>query len=224
MSMQVNLAIAAGTEEFKKLYKCVYEGHMLFLWLWYPPYSQSAARALGDVIGLDGCAVPDPDSKQDRYMNKLFQDNKDVVRQLWRQYRMTDEEKAEIAEMSRTNNSHLKQEDLVTKYPQYDMFLFLKYAALCTANHYIEGTFLNQSTSFRINMSDARLDRKMRYQQNIVHTIKKKVLLQAAARMTKKGCTAKHLTAVGTKEDCIHFCRIKKQILESEYVHEFIEH
>ena len=195
MSMQVNLAIAAGTEEFKKLYKCVYEGHMLFLWLWYPPYSQSAARALGDVIGLDGCAVPDPDSKQDRYMNKLFQDNKDVVRQLWRQYRMTDEEKAEIAEMSRTNNSHLKQEDLVTKYPQYDMFLFLKYAALCTANHYIEGTFSNQSTSFRINMSDARLDRSLR----ITHL-----------------CTTRASTSSGRDVRCSSTARIYRRTIEGQ--------
>ena len=215
---QVHLACQAAKKEFKKLYEFVYGGHMLFLWLWYPAYSRSAARALCNIIGLTGSTTLDLDDEKDEFMRKCFEDNKDIVRQLWIQYRMTDEECVEILEMTHTDNGFVKQDDLAAKYPHFDMFLFLKYAALCTANHYIEGTFSNHSTTLRTNMSDGRLDRKMRYDQNIAHKIKKKVLVEATARMVKKGCAASHVTPVGTKDDCRHICRIKKQILESMYV------
>lgn len=149
-------------------------------------------------------------------MHKCFEDDKDVVCQIWQQYRVTDEELAEIVAMSNTDNSQNKCKDLATKYPNLDLLFFLKYAALCTANHYIEGTFSNQQSAFRINMSDTRLDRKMRYQQNVVHPMQKRVLTEAIARVRKKGCKAKHVTAVGTKEDCRLICRIKQDILKRE--------
>ena len=212
--LQVHLAFQAAKKEFKKLYSCVYEGHMLFLWLWYPAFSRSAARALCSVIGLNAGSDLNPNDKKDMLMRKCFENSKDVVRQLWQQYKMTDEEADDIVAMSRTDNSHNKKEELVAKYPHYDLFLFLKYAALCTANHYIEGTFSNHSTALRKNMSDGRLDRKMRYQQNIVYKMKKEVVAQAAARMINKGCKAEHVTAIGTRLDCQRFCKFKQDILK----------
>ena len=164
---------------------------MLYLWLWHPEYSRSAARALSVVLNLTDSAAPDLDDNKDAFMNKLFQDNVDVVRQLWRQYQMTDDEVCDIGKMSHTDNSRKNQTDLATAYPHYDYFLFLKYAALCTANHYIEGSFSNQSTSYRINMSDERLDRNVRCKQNILHKVTKEVVRLAQERMSTKGCKTK---------------------------------
>ena len=169
---------------------------MLFLWLWHPEYSRSAARALGNVLGLPDKANLDMHDDKDAFMHQQFQKSADAVRQFWRQYLMTDEEVSDIVKMSHTDSSDKKQKDLVTAFPHYDYFLFIKYAALCTANHYIEGSFSNQGTSYRINMSDERLDRDVRCKQNILHEINKRVLREAQERMEKKGCK--------TKTRCIH--------------------
>ena len=196
------------------MYECVYEGHMLFLWLWYPAFCRSAARALCSVIGLESGSSLDANDKKDIFMGTCFEKSRVVVTNLWQQYKMTDGEVDDIIAMSHTDNSHRKKQDLVSKYPHYDLFLFLKYAALCTANHYIEGTFSNHATALRTNMSDARLDRKMRYQQNVVYKIKKEVEAQATARMIEKGCKGEHVTAVGTRADCQLICKMKKEILQ----------
>ena len=214
----MHLALKAAKKEFKKLYQCVYEGHMLFLWLWYPAFCRSAARALCSVIGLDTGSDLDPNDKKDMFMRTCFETNRVIVRQLWQQYEMTDDEVDNIITMSHTDNSHCKKEDLASKYPHYDLFLFLKYAALCTANHYIEGTFSNHATALRTNMSDGRLDRKMRYQQNVVYNIKKEVQSQATTRMIEKGCKGTHVTAVGTRADCQLICKMKQQILERKCI------
>ena len=191
MFFQVLAAVRACKKEFVKLYTCVYKSHMLYLWLWHPEYSRSAARALATTLNLVGSAAPDPNDKKDVYMFNLFQDDRNVVRQLWKQYHMTQDEVNDIVSMSHTDNSGKRQKDLAAVYPHYDYFLFIKYAALCTANHYIEGSFSNEKTSYRINMSDERLDRDVRCKQNILHQIKKEVVRQAQQRMARKGCKTK---------------------------------
>ena len=164
---------------------------MLYIWLWHPEYSRSAARALATTLNLADSAVPNPDDKKDVYMFNLFQDEADVVKKLWKQFQMTQDEVNDIVNMSHTDNSRKNQEDLAVAYPHYDYFLFIKYAPLCTANHYIEGSFSNEKTSHRINMSDERLDRDVRCKQNILHEIKKEVVRKAQIRMSRKGCTTK---------------------------------
>ena len=141
---QVQEAFVAAKKEFEKLYQCVYEGHMLFLWLWHPKYSRSAARALCSVLDIPDSADLDPHDIKDQFMCKQFEDSADVIRKLWLQYRMQDDEVADVVKMTRTDSSDKRQKDLATAFPHYDYFLFIKYAALCTANHYVEGTFSNQ--------------------------------------------------------------------------------
>ena len=186
---QVYKAFAACKKEFYKLYKSVYEGHMLYLWLWNPDYSRAAARGLCSVINVPGSAAPDPHDAKEQWMVKQFQNDADVIRKLWAQYRLTEAEVADIVQMSHTNNGGKTQEYMSTTYPHYDYLLFIKYAALCTANHYIEGSFSNIKSLHRINMSDARLDRDARYKQNIEYNIKKDVIEQAKARRATKGCS-----------------------------------
>ena len=189
---------------------------MLFLWLWHPEFSRAAARGLCTVINVPGSAVPDLNECKDQFMVRAFQNNADVVRKLWSQYQMQDLEVVDVVKMSHTDNSGKSQKDLAAAYPHYDYFLFIKYAALCTANHYIEGTFSNQvsnprtkippisstythpyiyvphqGTLHRINMSDARLDRDTRYKQNIEHCIHREVVVQAKSRRALKGCSSK---------------------------------
>ena len=129
------MAVQKCKKEFEKLYECVYQSHMLYLWLWHPGYSRSAARALGTTLNLPGSTVPDLHDKKDAFMHKVFQDNAGVVRQLWQQYHMTHDEVCDIVKISHTDSSGLKQTDLANTYAHYDLFLFLKYAALCKSLH-----------------------------------------------------------------------------------------
>ena len=63
--------------------------------------------------------------------------------------------------------AHHLQDDLAERFPAFDLFFFLKFDALCTANHFIEGSFSNK-----------------RY----LHPIVKQVIAKASARMKAKGC------------------------------------
>ena len=72
--------------------------------------------------------------------------------------------------------AHHLQDDLAERFPAFDLFFFLKFDALCTANHFIEGSFSNKGSLLRDNISDERLDRKARYRQNESHPIVKQVI------------------------------------------------
>ena len=122
---QVGSAFLKCQVEFEKLYSCVYEGHMLFLWLLYPALSRSAARGLCSVLNVVGGASPDPHDANDQWMVKQFQDNEDVIRKLWTQYRLEPDEVSDIVKMSNTDNSDKTQEYLIATYPHYDKLIFL---------------------------------------------------------------------------------------------------
>ena len=72
--------------------------------------------------------------------------------------------------------AHHLQDDLAERFPALDLFFFIKFDALCTANHFIEGSFSNKGSLLRDNISDERLDRKARYRQNESHPIVKQVI------------------------------------------------
>lgn len=109
---------------------------------------------------------------------------------------MQTDEMADIVKMSRMDCSHLTQvsihtiriyicltkafmftqDDLAKDFPALDLFFFLTFDALCTANHFIEGSFSNKGQLLRDNISDERLDRKAKYRQNESHPIIKDVI------------------------------------------------
>lgn len=64
---QISCAAKKCHKQFKKLYKFIFQGFMLYLWLWYPKFVRSAARALGYTIGIDGCTPLNEDDVNDRF-------------------------------------------------------------------------------------------------------------------------------------------------------------
>lgn len=109
------------------------------------------------------------------------------------------------------------QDDLPSEFPALDLFFFLKFDALCTANHFIEGSFSNKGQLLRDNISDERVDRKARYRQNESHPIKKSVMEKASVRMQRKGCKGKAESAIATRADVQEFIRGHKRKLDSGY-------
>lgn len=115
---------------------------MLFLWLWYPAYSGSAARALGHVLDLPGCQPPATEDIKDKFVLDMFTADAATVRQLWKQFEMTEAEAADVVKMAEADTAVLAtQADLAKAFPNYDYFPFIKYAALCTANTTLRGPF-----------------------------------------------------------------------------------
>ena len=88
-------AAAAAQQEFTKLFKCVYQDHMLYLWMWYPKFARSAARCLGLTVGLR-CTPPAVDNDNDQFLLKEFNACKNNVVTLWKQFDMLKEEEEEI--------------------------------------------------------------------------------------------------------------------------------
>ena len=216
----MHAAFQACKKEFKKLYAFIYTGPMLYLWLWYPAYAQSAARALCSVVTITTDSTPahvDVNDNKDCFMKRQFDDGKDVVMKLWQQFGFKDVEVEEIVRMSHTDHASMTQQDLVTTYPNLDKFFFLVYDALCTANHYIEGTFSNVNSLLRINMSDGRLDRHADYKQNVLHKLRKEVVAAAKKRMASKGCKGTTRLAASTRPDVQHLMLRIKDVLQLEY-------
>ena len=134
---QIFRAAFAAQKEHFKLYKCVYEDHMLFLWLWYPKFARAAARCLGLTVGLGMCCTPpSTDNAEDQFLLDCFDKCNSNVMILWRQFEMTAAEKEEIMKMSHTDCVNFTTENMSQKFPSIDKFLFLKFDGLCLANHY----------------------------------------------------------------------------------------
>jgi hypothetical protein len=94
---------------------------------------------------------------------------------------------------------------------------FIKFDALCTANHFIEGSFSNKGSLMRDNISDERVDRKARYRQNESHPIVNQVITNASARMKMKGCKGTTVSAFKTMHDVQEFIRGHDRKLRSGY-------
>lgn len=108
-----------------KLFKFIYKGHMLYLWLWYPDYSRAAARALCCLLKIENSAAPDLSDIKDKFMLKQFQESMSDVCKLWEQYKMQDAEISDIVKMSHTDNTGKTQEDLSRAYPNYKSVYFV---------------------------------------------------------------------------------------------------
>lgn len=160
----------------------------------------------------------------DRWMRDIFVKCSEEVNQFWTQFNMTTEEVADIVKMSSTDCSQYTQDDLVVHFPAYDMFLFLKFDALCTGNHYIEGSFSNKGSLLRDNLSDERIDRKARYRQNLSHHVAKKVVNSANKRMESKGCKGTTKSAFKTRNDVQQFIQGHLQILDGGYASDDFAH
>ena len=134
---QIFRAAVAAQKEHTKLYKCVYQDHMLYVWLWYPKFARAAARCLGLTVGLGiRCTPPSADNGDDKFLLGCFNECKQNVRILWTQFQMTNAEQEEIMEMSHTDCTTFTDADMCTKFPALNKFLFLKFDGLCLANHY----------------------------------------------------------------------------------------
>ena len=217
LTLQVHEAYKSMYKEFKILFNYIYNGFMLFLWLWYPKFSRSTARALGGTIGIQDCVPSDDSDINDSFMVKLFSKNQNVMRKLWNQLQIKPAEVQEIIKMSHLSCSHFTQNELAQEFPALDLLIFLSFDALCTANHFIEGSFSNKGQLLRDNISDERLDRKARYRQNESHPVKKEVMTKATARMQSKGCKHTASTAIGTRGDVQEFIRGHLRRLNSGY-------
>ena len=124
---QIQRAAAAADKEWKKLYECVQDG-MLYLWLWYPKFAQSAARCVGHVVGLR--CTPPSGNDDDQFLLRCFTDCSSRILRLWDQFAMTEEEKQEIQRMSTTDCSRFTDVDMCNTFPALNKFFFLKYDAL----------------------------------------------------------------------------------------------
>ena len=165
---QIQRAAAAADKEWKKLYECVYQDGMLYLWLWYPKFAQSAARCIGHVVGLH--CKPPSDNVNDQFLLRCFTDCSTTILRLWEQFVMTEDEKQEIQKMSTTDCSSFTDVDMCSTFPYLNKFFFLKYDALPLANHYQEGLFSSRGTARRQNHSAERLDNQMQMKHNDLYT------------------------------------------------------
>ena len=111
----------------------------------------------------------------------------------------------------------IKQDDLANKFPALDLFFFLTFDALCTVNHYIEGSFSNKGQLLRHNLSDERIDRKAKYRQNESGPIAKDVVSKACARRESKGCKGPAKSAFTTMGDVQEYVAGHKRNLDSGY-------
>ena len=134
---QIFRAAVAAQKEFINLYKCVYQDHILYVWLWYPKFARAAARCLGLTVGLGiRCAPPSGDNDDDQFLLGCFNKCKENVMTLWTQFQMNKDEREEIVSMSHTDCTSFTDADMSVKFPALDKFLFLKFDGLCLANHY----------------------------------------------------------------------------------------
>lgn len=135
---QIFRAAVAAQKEYTKLYKCVYQDRMLYVWLWYPKFARSATRCLGVTVGLGiRCTSPSDDNDDDQFLLRCFNEYKQNVMTLWTKFQMEIDEKEEIMVMSHTDCTTFTDADMSSNFPVLDKFFFLTFDDLfCLANHY----------------------------------------------------------------------------------------
>ena len=228
---QIFRAAVAAQKEYIKLYKCVYQDHMLYVWLWYPKFARATARCLGLAVGMGiRCMPPSADNDEDQFLLGCFNECKQNVKTLWTQFQMTNDEQEEIMKMSRTDCATFTGADMSTTFPALDKFLFVKFDGLCLANHYQarvvihnpdplsitlsltltftlshtqEGLFSSKKTIQRQNHSAERVDNQMQFKHNDLQQFRAARIAEANAEAASKGLTTKYKSPISTRAQCV---------------------
>lgn len=174
-----------GADEADTLFSCHYQSWMLLLWLWHPKYTSSAARALGHLLGIEGC-TPSSDSILDQMFQKLFSDEEDFVLahlDAWDVGFALDDE---IKKMS-DHNEIVDNETMAQMYPVYDKLLHDVVDSLAITDVICEITFSHSKSTLRQNMSDTRHDNDLQWVRNVLYEMRKNRREMEDKRRASKG-------------------------------------
>ena len=97
----------------------------------------------------------------------------------------------------------LSTADMATTFPALNKFFFLKFDALCLANHYQEGLFSSKKTVTRQNFSSDRLDNQMQLKHNDSKEFRATRVQQRNEELAATRRITKYRSAITTRAQCV---------------------
>lgn len=105
--------------------------------------------------------------------------------------------------MSHTDCELLSTEDMAATFPALNKFFFLKFDALCLANHYQEGLFSSRKSARRQNFSSDRLDNQLQLKHNDLKDFRAARVDARNEELAATGRITKYRSACTTRAQCV---------------------